>query len=150
MIIDSSKIRDKVNHHMAVVGKREFVDFREAVVASGELPEIDDFVVEGLVEIVSKSHKAFKDFSSADGEYKYNLVLSDGVDADGIEVHVEAYLVSYCIFSILCSFANIPSALTEKWLTRSNTRLSNLMYYAMNKKVPDETSKLNQTTGSCV
>ena len=108
MIIDSSKIRDKVNHHMAVVGKREFMDFREAVVASGELPEIDDFVVEGLVEIVSKSHKAFKDFSSADGEYKYNLVLSDGVDAEGIEVHVEAYLVSYCIFSILCSFANIP------------------------------------------
>ena len=150
MIIDSSKIRDKVNHHMAVVGKREFIDFREAVVASGELPEIDDFVVEGLVEIVSKSHKAFKDFSSADGEYKYNLVLSDGVDADGIEVHVEAYLVSYCIFSILCSFANIPSALTEKWLTKSNTSLSNLMYYAMNKKVPDETSKLNQTTGSCV
>ena len=150
MIIDSSKIRDKVNHHMAVVGKREFIDFREAVVASGELPEIDDFVVEGLVEIVSKSHKAFKDFSSADGEYKYNLVLSDGVEADGIEVHVEAYLVSYCIYSILCSFANIPSTLTEKWLTRSNTSLSNLMYYAMNKKVPDETSKLNQTTGSCV
>ena len=150
MIIDSSKIRDKVNHHMAVVGKREFVDFREAVVASGELPEIDDFVVEGLVEIVSKSHKAFKDFSSADGEYKYNLVLSDGVDAEGIEVHVEAYLVSYCIFSILSSFANIPSTLTEKWLTKSNTSLSNLMYYAMNKKVPDETSKLNQTTGSCV
>ena len=150
MIIDSSKIRDKGNHHMAVVGKREFIDFREAVVASGELPEIDDFVVEGLVEIVSKSHKAFKDFSSADGEYKYNLVLSDGVDADDIEVHVEAYLVSYCIYSILCSFANIPSALTEKWLTKSNTSLSNLMYYAMNKKVPDETSKLNQTTGSCV
>ena len=150
MIIDSSKIRDKVNHHMAVVGKREFIDFREAVVASGELPEIDDFVVEGLVEIVSKSHKAFKDFSSADGEYKYNLVLSDGVDAEGIDVHVEAYLVSYCIFSILCSFANIPSKLTEKWLTKSNTSLSNLMYYAMNKKVPDETSKLNQTTGSCV
>ena len=150
MIIDSSKIRDKVNHHMAVVGKREFIDFREAVVASGELPEIDDFVVEGLVEIVSKSHKAFKDFSSADGEYKYNLVLSDGVDAEGIDVHVEAYLVSYCIFSILCSFANIPSTLTEKWLTKSNTSFSNLMYYAMNKKVPDETSKLNQTTGSCV
>ena len=150
MIIDSSKIRDNVNHHMAVVGKREFIDFREAVVASGELPEIDDFVVEGLVEIVSKSHKAFKDFSSADGEYKYNLVLSDGVDAEGIEVHVEAYLVSYCIYSILCSFANIPSTLTEKWLTKSNTSLSNLMYYAMNKKVPDETSKLNQTTGSCV
>lgn len=150
MIIDSSKIRDKVNHHMAVVGKREFIDFREAVVASGELPEIDDFVVEGLVEIVSKSHKAFKDFSSADGEYKYNLVLSDGIDAEGIDVHVEAYLVSYCIFSILCSFANIPSTLTEKWLTKSNTSLSNLMYYAMNKKVPDETSKLNQTTGSCV
>ena len=150
MIIDSSKIRDKVNHHMAVVGKREFIDFREAVVASGELPEIDDFVVEGLVEIVSKSHKAFKDFYSADGEYKYNLVLSDGVDAEGIDVHVEAYLVSYCIFSILCSFANIPSTLTEKWLTKSNTSLSNLMYYAMNKKVPDETSKLNQTTGSCV
>ena len=150
MIIDSSKIRDKVNHHMAVVGKREFIDFREAAVASGELPEIDDFVVEGLVEIVSKSHKAFKDFSSADGEYKYNLILSDGVDAEGIDVHVEAYLVSYCIFSILCSFANIPSTLTEKWLTRSNTSLSNLMYYAMNKKVPDETSKLNQTTGSCV
>ena len=150
MIIDSSKIRDKVNHHMAVVGKREFIDFREAVVASGELPEIDDFVVEGLVEIVSKSHKAFKDFSSADGEYKYNLVLSNGVEEEGIEVHVEAYLVSYCIFSILCSFANIPSTLTEKWLTRSNTSFSNLMYYAMNKKVPDETSKLNQTTGSCV
>ena len=150
MIIDSSKIRDKVNHHMAVVGKREFIDFREAVVASGELPEIDDFVVEGLVEIVSKSHKAFKDFSSADGEYKYNLILSDGVDAEGIDVHVEAYLVSYCIFSILCSFANIPSTLTEKWLTKSNTSLSNLMYYAMNKKVPDETGKLNQTTGSCV
>ena len=150
MIIDSSKIRDKVNHHMAVVGKREFIDFREAVVASGELPEIDDFVVEGLVEIVSKSHKAFKDFSSADGEYKYNLVLSDGVDAEDIEVHVEAYLVSYCIYSILCSFANIPSTLTEKWLTKSNTSFSNLVYYAMNKKVPDETSKLNQTTGSCV
>ena len=150
MIIDSSKIRDKVNHHMAVVGKRDFIDFKAAVVASGELPEIDDFVVEGLVEIVSKSHKAFKDFSSADGEYKYNLVLSDGVDAEGIEVHVEAYLVSYCIFSILCSFANIPSTLTEKWLTRSNTSLSNLMYYVMNKKVPDEMNKLNQTTGSCV
>ena len=150
MIIDSSDIRDKVNNYMSVVGKREFIDFREAVVASGELPEIDDFVVEGLVEIVSKSHKAFKDFSSADGEYKYNLVLSDGVDAEGIDVHVEAYLVSYCIFSILCSFANIPSTLTEKWLTKSNTSFSNLMYYAMNKKVPDETSKLNQTTGSCV
>ena len=150
MVIDSSKIRDKVNHHMAVVGKRDFMDFKAAVVASGELPEMDDFVVEGLVEIVSKSHKAFKDFSSADGEYKYNLELSDGVDAEGIDVHVEAYLVSYCIFSILCSFANIPSTLTEKWLTKSNTSFSNLMYYAMNKKVPDETSKLNQTTGSCV
>ena len=149
MIIDSSKIRDKVNHHMAVVGKRDFIDFKAAVVASGELPEIDDFVVEGLVEIVSKSHKAFKDFSSADGEYKYNLVLSDGVDAEDVEVHVEAYLVSYCIFSILCSFANIPSALTEKWLTKSNTSLSNLMYYAMERKVPKESKKLNETTGSC-
>ena len=127
MIIDSSKIRDKVNHHMAVVGKRDFIDFKAAVVASGELPVIDDFVIEGLVEIVSKSHKVFVGFSSEDGEYKYNLVLSDGVDAEGIDVHVEAYLVSYCIFSILCSFANIPSTLTEKWLTRSNTSLSNLM-----------------------
>ena len=150
MIIDSSKIMDKVNHYMAVVGKRDFIDFKAAVVSSGELPVIDDFVIEGLVEIVSKSHKVFVGFSSEDGEYKYNLILSDGVDAEGIDVHVEAYLVSYCIFSILCSFANIPSTLTEKWLTKSNTSLSNLMYYAMNKKVPDETSKLNQTTGSCV
>lgn len=150
MIIDSSKIRDKVNHHMAVVGKREFIDFREAVISSGELPVIDDFVIEGLVEIVSKSHKAFVGFSSEDGEYKYNLILSDGVDAKDIDVHVDAYLVSYCIYSILCSFANIPAALTEKWLTKSNTSLSNLMYYAMNKNVPDETGKLNQTTGSCV
>ena len=94
MIIDSSKIRDKVNHHMAVVGKRDFIDFKAAVVSSGELPVIDDFVIEGLVEIVSKSHKVFVGFSSEDGEYKYNLVLSDGVDAQAIEVHVEAYLVS--------------------------------------------------------
>ena len=150
MIIDSSDIRDKVNNYMSVVGKREFMNFREAVVSSGELPVIDDYVVSGLVEIVSKSHKVFKNFSSFDGGHKYILDLSDGVDADGIEVHVESYLVSYCIFSILCSFANIPSTLTEKWLTKSNTSLSNLMYYAMNKKVPDETSKLNQTTGSCV
>ena len=150
MIIDSSKIRDKVNHHMAVVGKRDFIGFKAAVVSSGELPVIDDYVVSGLVDIVSKSHKVFKNFSSYDGGHKYSLDLSDGVDVDGIEVHVESYLVSYCIFSILCSFANIPSTLTEKWLTKSNTSLSNLMYYAMNKKVPDETSKLNQTTGSCV
>ena len=150
MIIDSSDIRDKVNNYMSVVGKREFMNFREAVVSSGELRGIDDYGVSGLVERVSKSHKVFKKFSFFDGGHKYSLDLSDGVDAEGIEVHVEAYLVSYCIFSILCSFANIPSKLTEKWLTKSNTSLSNLMYYAMNKKVPDETSKLNQTTGSCV
>ena len=149
MIIDSSKIRDKVNHHMAVVGKRDFIDFKAAVVASGELPEIDDFVVEGLVEIVSKSHKAFKDFSSADGEYKYNLVLSDGVDAEGIDVHIEAYLVSYCIFSILCSFDKIPQNLVEKWHLNVNNGFSNLMYFAMERKVPKESKKLNETTGSC-
>ena len=87
MIIDSSDIRDKVNNYMSVVGKREFMNFREAVVSSGELPVIDDYVVSGLVEIVSKSHKVFKNFSSFDGEHKYSLDLSDGVDADGIEFH---------------------------------------------------------------
>ena len=40
------------------------MNFREAVVSSGELPVIDDYVVSGLVEIVSKSHKVFKNFSS--------------------------------------------------------------------------------------
>ena len=149
MIIDSSKIRDKVNHHMAVVGKRDFIDFKAAVVSSGELPMIDDFVVEGLVEIVSKSHKVFKNFSSFDGEHKYSLDLSDGVDADGIEVHVESYLVSYCIFSILCSFDKIPSNLVEKWHLNVNNGFSNLMYFAMNRKVPKESKKLNETTGSC-
>ena len=149
MIIDSSDIRDKVNNYMSVVGKREFMNFREAVVSSGELPVIDDYVVSGLVEIVSKSHKVFKNFSSFDGGHKYSLDLSDGVDADGIEVHVESYLVSYCIFSILCSFDKIPQNLVEKWHLNVNNGFSNLMYFAMERKVPKESKKLNETTGSC-
>ena len=149
MIIDSSKIRDKVNHHMAVVGKRDFIDFKAAVVSSGELPVIDDFVIEGLVEIVSKSHQVFVGFSSEYGEYKYNNDLSDGVDAEDVEVHVESYLVSYCIFSILCSFDKIPQNLVEKWHLSVNNGFSNLMYYAMERKVPNESKKLNETTGSC-
>lgn len=149
MVIESEKIMEKVNYQVASIGKRrQDIDFRDVVATSGDIYTIDEFVREALVDIVSKTHGAFHGFIPGVELHKYEINVSDGVDADGVEAHVEDYVVSYCVWSILCSF-DIPDIKGVNY-GKVERKFGELMYYSMTRKIPEEAGRLDETKGSCV
>ena len=144
MTINSEEIRGKVNAQMAVIGKNRDGKFANIVVSSGQIEVIDEFVREALVDIISKSHGVFYGYS----HYLNNHTIS--CKSDGVEPFVESYVINYCIWSLLVAYdINGIDVLIRAYSEKVDKSYSELVYFALEHKIPSGDSKLSGTTGSC-
>lgn len=144
MTINSEDIRGKVNAQMAVIGKNRDEKFANVVVSSGQIEVIDEFVREALLDIISKSHGVFYGYSKSGNGYAISS------KSDGVEPFVESYVINYCIWSVLLMYdINGIDVLIRTYSEKVDKSYSELIYFALEHKIPNEENKLSGTTGSC-
>ena len=144
MTINSEDIRGKVNAQMAVIGKNRDEKFANVVVSSGQIEVIDEFVREALLDIISKSHGVFYGYSKSGNGYTISS------KSDGVEPFVESYVITYCIWSVLLMYdINGIDVLIRTYSAKVDKSYSELIYFALEHKIPNEVNKLSGTSGSC-
>lgn len=150
MVIDSSSIVEKVNHHLAVIGKkRDDVKFGALVVSSGEIGVVDEFVREACINLESASHGVFYGFRRKVGEKTvYELSVNENVKDTDLEENVLLYIVNYALWGLFSMYDMVDWI--KVYYDRQEYSYSSLMYYAMERKMGDTDSKLSGTIGSCV
>lgn len=149
--IKYSIVIDKVNNHLAMIGKfQKDIDFRDIVITSGQETVVKDYVNEAIKRLISYCQPKLKSYNSTviKDAFAFQYDSTHGGD-DYVEDATVDYVVNYCLYQILYSKG---IELYKKYMEECNLCFENFVsnvFFPQYVTTDYLGGKLNETTGSC-